>query len=514
MQAPGKPKMSDLGYRTESPAPEEPSPHAPVPARRLGDATGPETANDGNTRPRDDDRRVVLVGASVRAATESARRGGFRVLAVDRFGDVDTLQAAECWLPVDHLRPAFPAPYSWRGARAIFCGGLAGGERHPADGAAVAPLPADIRILGPTADVRDRLRSPRELSRLAIDAGVDFPAYVEPTAGGSRWADMPGENARWLWKDRQGCGGLGVRWANAAEEPGRGGYRQRWVSGRACGATFLGDGRQARLLGVCRSLFVRSGTARSRGAAASPDDAYAPATAADRPFVYAGSFGPVSLPQAIRRPIASLGQLAARRFGLRGLFNADFIVASCPIAGTRVWLLEINPRWSGSSELIEMAWPQAVAELTGAGSPDAADSPPPGTAASADQAVHSLFRLHWQFLVARRHLPRQDASSGGDRADERRADGLPRIAGPPRPEDPPRFWKRIVFATRPGHVRHDRLKPCRDRAGGTDWRLGDIPHDGQFIGRGEPIATLIGESTGVTPRSIRNQIRRVREAVV
>lgn len=506
--------MSDLRYPTGGSALGRSASPVPAPDSRPGDLACHDPGHEGGREPDGDDRRVVLIGASVRAAAESARRGGFRVLAVDRFGDVDTLQAAECWLPVDHLRPAFPAPHSWRGAPAIVCGGLAGGERHPADGAAVAPLPADIRILGPTADVRDRLRSPRELSRLAIDAGVDFPAYVEPTAGGSWWADMPGENARWLWKDRQGSGGLGVRWASAAEEPGRGGYRQRWVPGRACGATFLGDGRDARLLGVCRSLFVRRRMAESGGTAPTRHGVLTPVAAADRPFVYAGGFGPVSLPQAIRRPIASLGQLAARRFGLRGLFNADFIVASCPIAGPRVWLLEINPRWSGSSELIEMAWPQAVAELTGTGSTDAAGSLARGPTGRADRPSDSLFRLHWQFLAARRQLPRPDIPPDRNPADEPRADGPPRIAGPPRPGDPPRFWKRIVFATRPGHVRHDRLKPRGNRADGATWRLGDIPHDGQFIGRGEPIATLIGESTGVTPRSIRHQIRRVREAVV
>ena len=41
---------------------------------------------------------IVLVGASVRAAAESACRGGLEVVAVDCFGDEDTRLASQRWI--------------------------------------------------------------------------------------------------------------------------------------------------------------------------------------------------------------------------------------------------------------------------------------------------------------------------------------------------------------------------------------------------------------------------------
>ncbi len=42
---------------------------------------------------------VVLIGASIRSAAQSAKRAGFRVLGIDHFGDIDTRQACqEFWI--------------------------------------------------------------------------------------------------------------------------------------------------------------------------------------------------------------------------------------------------------------------------------------------------------------------------------------------------------------------------------------------------------------------------------
>ena len=56
-----------------------------------------------SNRPRKDvessARTVVLIGASIRSAAQSAQRAGFQVLGIDHFGDVDTRQACrEFWI--------------------------------------------------------------------------------------------------------------------------------------------------------------------------------------------------------------------------------------------------------------------------------------------------------------------------------------------------------------------------------------------------------------------------------
>jgi hypothetical protein len=51
----------------------------------------------------DNDVAVLIVAISARALTSSARRGGYRPLVTDMFGDQDTLDAAHAHrrLPVD-----------------------------------------------------------------------------------------------------------------------------------------------------------------------------------------------------------------------------------------------------------------------------------------------------------------------------------------------------------------------------------------------------------------------------
>ncbi len=111
-------------------------------------------------------------------------------------------------------------------------------------------------------------------------------------------------------------------------------YLQRWVPGRTFGATFLSDGSSASLLGVCSGRFTKH---------------------AGRPFVYAGSLGPVALGEEFTEPMERMGAHVVQQSALKGLFNVDLI-----IDGEVIWLLEVNPRWSASCELIERAMTDAA----------------------------------------------------------------------------------------------------------------------------------------------------------
>ena len=48
-------------------------------------------------------RKLCLLGASVRAAAQSAQRAGIQVFAVDRFGDKDTLEVSDAYLRLPDL---------------------------------------------------------------------------------------------------------------------------------------------------------------------------------------------------------------------------------------------------------------------------------------------------------------------------------------------------------------------------------------------------------------------------
>ena len=134
-------------------------------------------------------------------------------------------------------------------------------------------------------------------------------------------------------KPRRGSGGIGVRLASEQEiaAPPRGCYLQQLVGGLPASAVFVAARGSAMLLGATRQLIGRDfGLAR--------------------PFLYAGSIGPLPLSASVRVRLQRLGELLAELFDLVGIFNVDFVVAE-----DEVWVLEVNPRYSASVEVLELA---------------------------------------------------------------------------------------------------------------------------------------------------------------
>ncbi|KAA5546916.1 ATP-grasp domain-containing protein [Roseiconus nitratireducens] len=298
--------------------------------------------------------QVLLIGGSVRAAAESARRAGYAPVAVDGFGDRETLVACDAWHPIDAFCGGSGNPREREDAQTpgdtggqdcfakavspetpvIIGGGLVSGFRW------LESCPR--RFLTATPRQIRSLQSLPILRRIAHEAGARFPQTVSRTdafapSSSGRWG-------RWLTKNAVSCGGLGVRWHDHANpQPDRDGasYIQAYVSGRLVGASYLTDGERSLCLGTCRLLRTRIG---------------------DRPFVFAGAFGPIELPSDLQSRIEALGSAVVRqcrqdpKIGpIRGPFNIDLIVNQ-----GRVTMLEVNARWSGSMELVERTWSESL----------------------------------------------------------------------------------------------------------------------------------------------------------
>jgi uncharacterized protein len=128
---------------------------------------------------------------------------------------------------------------------------------------------------------------------------------------------------------------LRVAWASSQSPPLRSGeYYQQFIPGRVFGASFIDSDSGARLLGVARQLIDCSWTGAPR-------------------FHYAGSIGPIPLTEARRQELLRLGDLLATEFELQGWFGVDFIIDD----QQRLWILEVNPRYTASMELLEHAAP-------------------------------------------------------------------------------------------------------------------------------------------------------------
>lgn len=386
---------------------------------------------------------ILLVGASVRAAAESAVRAGIPVIACDLFGDRNTKNVSQAWIPLG--KPLMPKDISVvkNCSETVIAGGLAGGYQT------LVELTSEFRGADPL--LMDRVSDPKFLSDLASKSSVRFPAFCFPASGrlgSSRWPRSSKQRA--LVKTRSSSGGLGVRWASETAIPATGqtphsgalaestpkttsvpaalehdAYIQRFVAGRSLGATFIGNGHQSLLLGVCRSLKKRIG---------------------EHPFVYSGSVGPI-----YEDRISDAAQRVGNRFvestGFLGPFNLDFIDD-----GNQVWLLEINPRWSASMEIIELAWMRKLDE------PCSFFDPPD---------------------VWRKRIRKTTAGSSD------------------------RFYKRVLFANQPIDI-DPKAFPADSHA--ARWR--DVPTKPTKVGNGMPVATLLADLNEVGVWECRRILRQ------
>ncbi|MFG0265902.1 MAG: ATP-grasp domain-containing protein [Rhodopirellula sp. JB055] len=399
----------------------------------------------GENRP-----AILLAGASVRWAAQSLRRGlpNSRIIGLDWFGDSDTRMVCDEFHSLQseegssrNLAEQIDSVADFYSARVLRVGGLrvAGG---------IESQDAWLRLQTIVRDLADESGSD--------DFPVTIPLTYQCSAEGCRVSGAGGEESpittapagasgqplRWLWKQHDSTGGLGIRWAMPAGEPtaelGVGWLQQR-VHGRSYGLVAIAEADRTRVLGLCRGLHHRFG---------------------DRPFVYSGSRGPVfelgDSSRVLWSTLQKVSERVAQEFSLRGLFNLDFV---CDDTG-RWWLLELNARPSASCEVIER-WATEVGCLP---------------------ADHSLMRMHLGAMDGNGRVDQMSCLS----SQERRPDEtLSRQKGSTH------WVKRIVFANRNAMVDVEKIQH-KLRAESIAAELADLPlNTPTFVAAGEPILTLL-----------------------
>jgi predicted ATP-grasp superfamily ATP-dependent carboligase len=356
---------------------------------------------------------ILIVAVSARMLAELAVRAGHEVVALDRFGDLDLQRLCPS---VSLLRDLggrggmaalvdaaeeIPAP------SVVYGAGL---ENRPA---LVARLAAGRKLLGCPPETLERVRDPFMLGASLDAAGLAHPRTY-------RAADAPrrsGRSGRWLRKPLRSGGGRGVReWRGGAL---RGEVIvQEQVAGLPCSAVAVADGRSAVVLGIAEQLIGHRGFGARR-------------------FAWCGNVVPPRLGETQRRALAVAAQTIcshlARGFGLRGLFGVDLVWD-----GARAWVIEVNPRPTGSLECIE--------------------------------AAHGVdvFAAHLEGCAGR--LPAASPAAG------------PRLAA----------GKAIVFATHDVRLGDTRRWPERG--------IRDVPHPGERIAARRPVCTLVAE--GPSPHAV------------
>jgi predicted ATP-grasp superfamily ATP-dependent carboligase len=286
--------------------------------------------------------RVVIAGVSTRAAAESAARAGFRVAAVDAYGDLDQHPAVRALaLPRDCGVP-FTAMAAARAAQAIEADAVAYLSNFENQPAAVDVLARGRQLWGNAPEALGRARDPwfledawrsRGMSTLALHAGDP----VAPGGAGGRGVPSEGE---WMLKPRASGGGQRIRRGRPGERVPRGCYLQALADGAAASVVMVAGQGGIVPLGFSRQLVG--------------DSAFGAA-----PHRYCGNIlvpaDDVELGARTASKACALARIAAETCGLVGVNGVDVIVRD-----DVPYPLEVNPRWTASMELVERAYGVSV----------------------------------------------------------------------------------------------------------------------------------------------------------
>lgn len=269
---------------------------------------------------------VLILGASTRAAADSAMRSGFRPICLDQFADADLRSVAEVRAISSLALPPICAVLQGLESHPIvFAGGM---ENHPVTWEA---LERQHTVWAPSQQAVSVVRDPQALT-------CGFLELKQPMLELRSRETAPPADGTWMLKPLASAGGRGVRvWDQAAlnsDTLRRPHYFQKRIHGPVYSALFIAecDVGDVRFVGLtqqwagCAELYAHD-------------------------YWWCGNMGPVTLDVQAEFLVRRWGNILKWKFELTGLFGVDFALDE---AG-QPWLLEVNPRWTGSAEVLELA---------------------------------------------------------------------------------------------------------------------------------------------------------------
>lgn len=279
--------------------------------------------------------RILIAGFSTRAIAESAVRSGADVVTLDYFGDRDQRALVENHSLLRDYRVPFSAQALLQASLGLPAEGLvyiSNLENHPD---VLKQMSEGRTLLGNSPETLRQVRDWGQLREFLSDSGFACPITLMP--GEEPAADA---HRRWLIKPVESGGGHGVEWWSGAPLQ-QGQLLQEFVEGLPASVSFVADGRRAVMVGLSEQLIGR----RALGA---------------RGFTWCGNIVPADLDPAARTLLlATLQRLVDQlttRFGLRGLNGLDLVLAPGASGVPTPCLVEVNPRYTASMELVESAY--------------------------------------------------------------------------------------------------------------------------------------------------------------
>jgi uncharacterized protein len=274
-------------------------------------------AGDNLTNGTDHNHYLLVVAKSARMLAQVAQKAGLKPLAIDLWGDQDTLCYAEETLLIPSLAEEYllSAIDYFLGRYPVTCVVYGSGfERHLDS---LRCINSRLILLGNQAEVFARLQDKPAFFSLLNALKIPYPevSYHEPD-----------QEADWLLKPLQGQGGVGIRRYHRGETAEPSVYWQKYQEGVPHSVLFLADGKRSQVVGFNRQWTI---SLNSR------DE-----------FIFSGIINSTELSVAQKAQISGWLNKLVSMLSLKGLNSLDFI--QC---GQVSYVLEINPRPPASMQL-------------------------------------------------------------------------------------------------------------------------------------------------------------------
>lgn len=265
---------------------------------------------------------LILIGASVRALAFSCIRAGYKPWCIDLYADEDLTK--NC--PTTLITKSFPDEISdliktAPKAPILYTGGL---ENHSA---LLHLLSAQRTILGITGSTLYNLRNIPGFYNLLKSKKIKTPAII------TKSKDFNKETS-YLRKPKYRSGGLGIKPFDPSKQTiveDADFYYQECIKGESRSAIFCFTESGFELLGTS----IQSSGTQSLHAS---------------DFLYSGNMGPVNPCASELKDLQTIGKIISSNYRPRGLLGMDYILND-----SRVYPLEINPRYTASMEVLEIA---------------------------------------------------------------------------------------------------------------------------------------------------------------
>jgi predicted ATP-grasp superfamily ATP-dependent carboligase len=276
---------------------------------------------------------IAVVGFSARAAAQSAKRQGFEVVAVDLCADRDLLVECRAHYRLDDLNWPDLLNSDYPNATLL----LTGGMEHRSTW--VERCHSQFVRAGATGTQLRSMRNLANWEKWAASSELGWPRTISAENLVSISIDSM-RSSKWLIKNLESGGGTGTTDFEGQGLPQNLDriYLQQRMLGETIGVTFLSSQVSSTFIGAMATWPPESNAIEKR-------------------YLYRGSYGPIPLSKTNIDKLQRFAAVAGRESGLLGVWQADFLLHEGELT-----LLEINPRWSASMDLLDITLEMRLVE--------------------------------------------------------------------------------------------------------------------------------------------------------